>query len=137
MAESYKVIRKIGKGAYGSAYLAQMRSKPAVQVVIKRVSLRQFRYEEVEESVKEAQVLSMLDHPCIIKHIEHFLVIILSRAKILLFKVVILHHCFFDIYFDMYNELLCFQDEENCLCIVTELAEVKYLWSVSCVLELA
>ena len=74
MAEGYKVIRKIGKGSYGSAYLAHLRSNQAVQVVIKRVSLRQLRYEEVEESVKEAQVLSMLDHPCIIKHIEHFLV---------------------------------------------------------------
>jgi serine/threonine protein kinase len=72
--EEYRVIQKIGKGSYGAAFLAQKKSNPAVHVVVKKVSLQLLRREEVEESVQEAQVLSMLDHPCIIKHIEHFVV---------------------------------------------------------------
>ena len=91
MADRYKLVKKIGKGSYGSAYLAQYRSNPAQHVVIKRVSLRGLSARDIEDSVKEAQVLKLLDHPCIIKHIEHF------------------------------------QDEDN-LCIVTELAEASAAW---------
>ena len=74
MANLYKILQKIGQGAHGSAYVALIRAQPEVQVVIKRVSLQNMSYEGIEESVREAQVLSMLNHPCIIKHIDHFLV---------------------------------------------------------------
>ena len=72
METKYKIIQKIGQGSYGAAFIAQIRANPSSQVVIKRISLVGMSQADVEESVKEAQVLSLLDHPCIIRHIEHF-----------------------------------------------------------------
>ncbi len=72
MSGSYELVKTIGKGSYGSAYIAHSRVNPSVQVVVKRVSLLGLSQEDVEASIKEARVLSILDHPCIIRHIEHF-----------------------------------------------------------------
>ena len=74
MSDRYKNLKKIGAGSFGTAYIAQVRSQPTTQVVIKMIALDKMEPQEVEESIKEAQVLSLLDHPCIIRHIEHFLV---------------------------------------------------------------
>ncbi len=72
METKYKIVQKIGQGSYGAAYIAHVRANPSSQVVIKRISLVGMSQTDVEESVREAQVLSLLDHPCIIRHIEHF-----------------------------------------------------------------
>ncbi len=74
-ATRYKIAEKIGQGAYGSAYIAHSRANPTVQVVIKRVSIKGLSHSDVQESVNEAHVLSILDHPCILRHIDHFTVI--------------------------------------------------------------
>ena len=106
----YKIVEKIGQGAYGSAYIAHSRANPSVQVVIKRVSFKGQLHEDIQESLKEAQVLSMLDHPCILRHLEHFTVV----TK-LIFP------------FDNIQMTIPVQDNNNRLCIVTELAEVRDL----------
>ena len=72
METKYKIVQKIGQGSYGAAYIAHVRANPSSQVVIKRISLVGMSQTDVEESVREAQVLSLLDHPGIILHIEHF-----------------------------------------------------------------
>ena len=74
MSDRYRNLQKIGSGAFGTAYVAQTRSVPPANVVIKKIPLDKLEQVEIEESIKEAQVLSLLDHPCIIKHIEHYLV---------------------------------------------------------------
>ena len=75
MESKYKVVQKIGQGSYGAAFIAHVRADPSSQVVIKRISLVGMTHADIDESVKEAQVLSLLDHPCIIRHIEHFQVL--------------------------------------------------------------
>ncbi len=107
LTAKYKIVEKIGQGAYGSAYIAHSRANPSGQVVVKRVSLKGLLCTDIQESMKEAQVLSMLDHPCILRHIEHFTVVT---------ELVFISLCSND------QQL---QGHDNYLFIVTELAEVK------------
>ncbi|XP_070508307.1 serine/threonine-protein kinase Nek5-like [Chironomus tepperi] len=66
MNENYKIISKIGQGAFGNVFLVNNSRKE--NLVIKSIPLKQFtRYVN-----NELEILKNLDHPRIIKFIEFF-----------------------------------------------------------------
>ncbi|KAF0701215.1 Aste57867_8289 [Aphanomyces stellatus] len=69
--DKYRKLERIGKGSFGSAYLAEKRGEPGKRYVIKEV---QIDPRDQKAAVREARLLAALDHPNIIACKEHFLV---------------------------------------------------------------
>ncbi|XP_044071779.1 serine/threonine-protein kinase Nek5-like isoform X2 [Siniperca chuatsi] len=70
---NYEVIRQIGEGAFGKAFL--VRDKGAGgdrQCVVKQINLRQMSAKEKEASRKEVTLLSKMKHPNIVAFIGSF-----------------------------------------------------------------
>lgn len=63
---NYEIIRMIGEGAFGKAFLAKGK-KDNVQCVIKEVNLSKMARKEKEASHKEVTLLSKMNHPNIVK----------------------------------------------------------------------
>ncbi|RHY94327.1 hypothetical protein DYB37_005874 [Aphanomyces astaci] len=68
--DKYKKLERIGKGSFGSAYLAEKRGEPGKQYVIKEI---QIDPRDQKAAVREARLLAALDHPNIISCKEHFM----------------------------------------------------------------
>lgn len=68
---NFKKLKVVGRGAFGSAYLAKNK-KTAQQVVIKEL-FANMTEDEKTTSVGEIQVLSILRHPNIIAYYDSFL----------------------------------------------------------------
>jgi serine/threonine protein kinase len=65
--DRYRVIRKIGTGTYGSAYLVELRSDPAVHLVLKKVKFVESSERERALAEQEVLVLMQLNHPLILR----------------------------------------------------------------------
>ncbi|CAH2224973.1 serine threonine- kinase Nek5 isoform X1 [Pelobates cultripes] len=63
--DKYEIIRMIGEGAFGKAFLAKEKSDNA-QCVIKEVNLSKMPLKEKEASHKEVTLLSKMKHPNIV-----------------------------------------------------------------------
>lgn len=70
--EKYDKIRAVGRGAYGTVYLCR-RLIDKKLVIIKQIPVEQMTKDERQAALNEVKVLSMLDHPNIIRYYENFL----------------------------------------------------------------
>ncbi|KAG1672034.1 hypothetical protein FOA52_008910 [Chlamydomonas sp. UWO 241] len=71
--DRYKVVKRIGVGTYGSAYLVTSKSDPAQQYVLKKVKLDDANEKERVQAETEVQVLRHLDHPLVLSYVDHFM----------------------------------------------------------------
>ncbi|PIO25673.1 hypothetical protein AB205_0121000, partial [Aquarana catesbeiana] len=63
--DNYEIIRMIGEGAFGKAFLAKGK-KDNIQSVIKEINLSKMSPKEKEASQKEVTLLSKMNHPNIV-----------------------------------------------------------------------
>uniref|UniRef100_A0A146KL47 non-specific serine/threonine protein kinase n=1 Tax=Lygus hesperus TaxID=30085 RepID=A0A146KL47_LYGHE len=68
--DKYTKLHMVTQGGYGTIYKAT--SSRGVQVVLKEVILANQEEEEVQVTRKEAQLLSSLSHPHIIRYVDHW-----------------------------------------------------------------
>jgi hypothetical protein len=64
--QNYTVVRKLGTGTYGSAYLCTLKSDPTVQLVLKKVKVDDGDGAQVSAD-SEVKVLCTLDHPLVLQ----------------------------------------------------------------------
>ncbi|XP_028249946.1 serine/threonine-protein kinase Nek5 [Parambassis ranga] len=70
---NYEVIRQIGEGAFGKAFLVRDKGGgDGRQCVVKEISLRKMSAKEKEASKKEVTLLSKMNHPNIVAFIGSF-----------------------------------------------------------------
>lgn len=69
--EKYTKVRVLGKGSFGSAILIKRRSDNAL-FVIKEVFLGKLNEKERTEARQECRMLQKLNHPNIVRYVEHF-----------------------------------------------------------------
>ena len=67
----YQQVKVLGQGGYGKAILARQKSNNKM-VVIKEISISGLPYKAMQETLKEAKVLSSLKHPNIVNYIKSF-----------------------------------------------------------------
>ena len=70
--KTYKIIKQIGKGSFGTVYLCQ-NLKLKELCVIKRINLSKLDDKEKEETINESKILQKLDHQNIIKFYDVFI----------------------------------------------------------------
>ncbi|KAJ8350143.1 hypothetical protein SKAU_G00252730 [Synaphobranchus kaupii] len=70
--DNYTIIRKIGEGAFGKAFLVTAKNGSREQCVIKEVNLRKMSAKEREMSRKEAALLSRMKHPNVVMFLKSF-----------------------------------------------------------------
>ena len=71
MSSNYKVIKLLGEGSFGRAYLCQKGENEPL-CVIKQIIVEGMSEKEKEDVINEANILEKLDHPNIIKLFEFF-----------------------------------------------------------------
>ncbi|XP_061081725.1 serine/threonine-protein kinase Nek5-like [Conger conger] len=71
--DNYVIVRKIGEGSFGKAFLVTPKDGSSKQCVIKEVNLRKMSAKEKEMSQKEAALLSRMKHPNIVMFLKSFL----------------------------------------------------------------
>jgi serine/threonine protein kinase len=64
--ERYKVVRRIGTGTYGSAYLVCLKHDAGEQYVLKKVQLEAASAKERQQAETEVRLLAQLDHPFVL-----------------------------------------------------------------------
>ena len=69
MSSSYKVIKILGEGTFGKAFLCE---KNGMEYVIKQIPIDDIDPKDKEDAFNEAKILAKLDHQNIIKFIEFF-----------------------------------------------------------------
>lgn len=69
--ENYSFIRVLGKGSFGAAFLV-IRKSDGVELAAKEVRLEGLSREDREAAGREIQVISRLNHPNIVRYVEHF-----------------------------------------------------------------
>jgi NIMA (never in mitosis gene a)-related kinase 1/4/5 len=67
--ETYKKISTLGTGSFGTAYLVECQSDKAM-AVIKQIDIGAMSEEERKETLKEAKILEVLNHPNITRFRE-------------------------------------------------------------------
>ncbi|NXX92994.1 NEK11 kinase, partial [Centropus bengalensis] len=73
IARRYTVQRKLGNGSFGSVYLvSDNKAKQGEGKVLKEISVGDLKPNETVEANLEAQLLSKLDHPAIVKFYASF-----------------------------------------------------------------
>ncbi|GLI61210.1 hypothetical protein VaNZ11_003502 [Volvox africanus] len=67
--QNYLVVKKLGTGTYGSAYLVSLRVNPSQQYVLKKVKV-----DGSDSSAdSEVKVLRSLSHPLVLSYVDHFM----------------------------------------------------------------
>ena len=64
--DSYKVIKRIGVGTYGSAYLVCLKKYTQVPLVLKKIKVDEAIDKERLQAETEVKVLAQLDHPLVL-----------------------------------------------------------------------
>merc|ERR1711934_1228979 len=67
--ETYKKVSTLGVGSFGTAYLVQCQSNNEL-AVIKQIDIAQMSEEERRETLDEAKILEVLNHPNICRFRE-------------------------------------------------------------------
>jgi len=67
--ETYKKVSTLGVGSFGTAYLVQCQSNNEL-AVIKQIDIAQMSEEERRETLNEAKILEVLNHPNITRFRE-------------------------------------------------------------------
>lgn len=62
------MVKKIGTGTYGSAYLVCLRAAPSEQFVLKKVKIEDADDKERAAAETEVKVLSQLQHPFVLRY---------------------------------------------------------------------
>ena len=70
--ENYDSVRKIGRGNYGTVYLARDK-RNGKHYCLKQIQMETYSAEERANAQQEVEVLRTLDHPGIVRYREHFL----------------------------------------------------------------
>eukprot|EP00760_Papus_ankaliazontas_P016999 PhM_4_TR16994/c1_g1_i1/m.97444/K08857/NEK1_4_5; NIMA (never in mitosis gene a)-related kinase 1/4/5 len=68
--EGYSRIKLVGKGSFGAAYLVT-RKRDGLKFIEKEIRLSGMPRQEQEAAKKEVQLLRNLDHPNVVKYIDH------------------------------------------------------------------
>lgn len=69
--ENYENIRIVGRGAYGAVRLCRRKSDD-MSVVIKEIPVELMSPDEIELTLNEGRILSMLHHPNIVQYLDGF-----------------------------------------------------------------
>ena len=69
---SYKIIKLLGEGSYGRAFLCIDKTDNS-QCVIKQITIQNMNKKDIEDTLNEAKILEKFDHPNIIKFKEVFI----------------------------------------------------------------
>ena len=67
--ETYKKLKTLGVGSFGTAYLVECGSDGS-QAVIKQVDIASMSDEEKRETLREAKILEVFEHPNIVRFRE-------------------------------------------------------------------
>ena len=67
--ETYKKVKQLGEGTYGTAYLVDCQLA-GTQAVIKQIDIEKMSEEERRETLREAKILEVLQHPNICRFKE-------------------------------------------------------------------
>ncbi|KAF8367338.1 nekl-1 [Pristionchus pacificus] len=67
----YERIRVVGKGAFGSAILYRRKDDDSL-VIIKEINMHDLSANERQFALNEVNLLSRLDHPCIVSYFDSF-----------------------------------------------------------------
>jgi len=70
--KKYKRVKYLGKGSYGAAILAELRSNPSQKFVIKEIVIGHLKLAEQNAAKSEADVLHQMNHSNITMYIESF-----------------------------------------------------------------
>ena len=70
--DKYEIIRIVGRGAFGTAYLAR-RNTDGKEVILKKIQMDQMTTGDRQSILTEIKVLAMLHHPNVIEYFENFL----------------------------------------------------------------
>ena len=67
--ETYKKVQTLGVGSFGTAYLVECQSDKAL-AVIKQIDIQTMNEDERKETLREAKILEVLNHPNIVRFRE-------------------------------------------------------------------
>lgn len=76
----YAVVKKLGKGSFGTVYLVRNK-KTGVVCCLKKMSMKAMTDQERTRALQEAQLLSQLNHPNIVAYVDSFV----AKSKLHLF----------------------------------------------------
>ena len=71
--DQYDIERILARGTFGTVYLCYLKNDLRKQVVIKKLAVEVFNNSDRISTLNETKVLSMLNHPNIIKYYDSFL----------------------------------------------------------------
>ena len=71
--DKYEIERILARGTFGTVYLCHLKKDLRKQVVIKKLAMEVFNNSDKISALNETKVLSMLNHPNIIKYYDTFL----------------------------------------------------------------
>ncbi len=67
--ETYKKVSTLGTGSFGTAYLVECQSNKSY-AVIKQIDIQSMSEDERKETLREAKILEVLNHPNIVRFRE-------------------------------------------------------------------
>ncbi|KAL5022684.1 hypothetical protein ScPMuIL_001839 [Solemya velum] len=76
LANRYEIRKKLGKGNFGTAFLCRdlkSKSKDQENKVLKQIAVGDLALDETVDAMREARLLSRLDHPSIVKFHDSFI----------------------------------------------------------------
>ena len=71
--DQYEIERILARGTFGTVYLCHLKNDSRKQVVVKKLGMEVFNNSDRISTLNETKVLSMLNHPNIIKYYDSFL----------------------------------------------------------------